>query len=328
MNSTHAYRGAALAAVAALTLAACGGSSEDDETSSAASETITVTDNHGEQEVPSPPSSVVATDNRSFETLDAWGIKLSAGAVALMDDELSYASDDSVVDLGLHTEPDLEAVVAADPDLIVNGQRFAQYYGDFEKLVPDAAIVELDPREGEPFDAELKRQTTTLGEIFQKEDEAEELTSSLDESIERVKGAYDEGDTVMGVITSGGEIGYVAPSTGRTIGPMFDIFGFTPALEVPEGSDDHEGDDVSVEAIAEAEPDIIIVMDRDAAVGAEDGGEVQPAAEVIEGSEALKDVPAVKDGKVVYMPEDTYLNEGIQTYTEFFDTLADSLEKS
>ena len=47
---------------------------------------------------------------------------------------------------------------------------------------------------------------------------------------------------------------------------------------------------------------------------------------MLEKSEALKDVPAVKNDKIVYFPEDTYLNEGIQTYTEFFGDFADALE--
>ena len=48
-----------------------------------------------------------------------------------MPDTIAYADDESVVDLGNHREPDLEAVVAADPDLIVNGQRFAEFHADF-----------------------------------------------------------------------------------------------------------------------------------------------------------------------------------------------------
>ena len=94
---------------------------------------------------------------------------------------------------------------------------------------------------------------------------------------------------------------------------------------VPEASEDHQGDDISVEAIADSNPDWILVMDRDAAVAADDP-EYAPAAEVLEASEALTGVTAVKEDQLVYMPADTYTNEGIQTYTEFFNTLADAFE--
>ncbi|MFC4556513.1 siderophore ABC transporter substrate-binding protein [Georgenia faecalis] len=323
-------------AAAALLLAGCGGTAESAEepTGSAGSTATTsapssveIEDNNGTQTVALPPQSVVATDNRTFETLAAWGVELSAAALALAPDTVEFANQDDIIDLGSHREPNLEAVVAVEPDLIINGQRFAEFHEDFASLAPGAAVLSLDPRDGEPFDAELKRQVMALGEIFGKQAEAEALAADLDAAIERVTAAYDPEDTVMGVITSGGEIGYVAPGAGRTIGPMFDIVGLTPALEVPEGSEDHQGDDISVEAIAQSDPDWIIVMDRDAAVTADDPA-YTPGSEIIEGSEALADVTAVREGNVIYMPADTYTNEGIQTYTEFFTAFADALEAS
>ncbi|MGX5356718.1 siderophore ABC transporter substrate-binding protein [Kocuria sp. KH4] len=325
MNRTP-YPAAALAAVSALALTACSGA-QGGETASAepsAAATVEVEDNYGTQTVSTPPTSVVATDNRTFETLADWGVELVAAPRALMPDTIAYADDESVTDLGNHREPDLEAVVAAEPDLIVNGQRFADFRDDFADLVPDASIVELDPREDQPFDEELKRQTSVLGEIFDRTAEAEEINGAFDAAMQRVVEEYQPGDTVMAVTVSGGEIGYIAPEVGRTLGPLFEIFDFTPALEVDGATDDHQGDDISVEAIADSNPDWILVMDRDAAVSPDDA-EYTPAQEVVENAEALRNVTAVQEDNVVYMPKDTYTNEGIQTYTEFFDTLADAM---
>lgn len=317
----------ALAGVVALTLAGCGSADSDSAQADDSGSTIEVEDNNGKQTVASPPQSVVATDNRTFQTLSDWGIELKGGAVSLMSEDLEYTQDDSILDLGSHREPDLEKVVEAKPDLIVNGQRFAQFHDDLAKLAPDATVLELDPRDGEDFDAELRRQTEVLGEVFGKQDEAKALVDDFDASIERAQTAYDDSDKVMGLITSAGDIGYAAPSVGRTVGPVFDILDLDPALEVEEGSEDHQGDDISVEAIAKSNPDLMIVLDRDASFAPEDRDEGSaPAAEVLEDSEALKDVPAIKDDKIVYFPEDTYLNEGIQTYTEFFNDFADELE--
>ena len=317
----------ALVGVVALTLAGCGSADSDSAQAEDSGSTIEVEDNNGKQTVASPPKSVVATDNRTFQTLSDWGIELSGGAVSLMSDDLDYTQDDSILDLGSHREPDLEKVVEAKPDLIVNGQRFAQFHDDLAKLAPEATVLELDPRDEEDFDAELRRQTEVLGEVFGKQDEAKKLVDDFDASIERAQKAYDDNDTAMGLITSAGDIGYAAPSVGRTVGPVFDILDLDPALEVEEGSEDHQGDDVSVEAIAKSNPDLMIVLDRDASFAPEERDEGSaPAAEVLEDSEALRDVPAIKDDKIVYFPEDTYLNEGIQTYTEFFNDFADKLE--
>lgn len=326
MTSLRSTVGVSFGVAAALALAAC----SSDPAAEAPSEapegtTIEVEDNNGAQTVTVPPQSVVATDNRTFETLADWGVELSAAAVSLMPDSNPYTTDDSIIDLGTHNEPDLEAIVAVEPDLIINGQRFAQFHDDFVSLAPDAVVLELDPRDGEAFDAELKRQVTVLGEIFSKQAEAEELTAALDEAIARVVAAYDPAETVMAVNTSGGEIGYLAPTVGRTLGPVFDIVGLTPALVIEGGTDDHQGDDISVEAIADSNPDWILVLDRDAAVSASDPS-FTPAAEILESSEALAGVTAIQEGNLVYLPADTYTNEGIQTYTEFFNAFADAIE--
>lgn len=324
---TTPLRFLAVAGIAALALTGCSSAADDTAEPEATVETTTieVEDNFGTHTLSVPAQTVVALDNRTFELLSDWGVELAAAAVSLMPDTISYASDPDIIDIGNHREPDLDAIVAAQPDLIINGQRFAQYQDQIAELVPDATIINLDPRDGEPFDEELRRQVETLGEIFGKQAEAEATIADFDAAIDRVKGAYDPAMTVMAVNTSGGEIGYLAPTVGRTLGPVFDIFGFTPALEVDEASDNHMGDDISVEAIAASNPDLILVMDRDAAVGADDPAYV-PGAQIITESEALAGVTAVQNGAVIIMPADTYTNEGIQTYTEYFNMLADALE--
>ena len=67
-------------------------------------------------------------------------------------------------------------------------------------------------------------------------------------------------------------------------------------------------------------------MDRDAATSANTGEEYTPAEELLKESEALGGVAAVQDENIVYMPQDTYINESIQTYTEFFNSIADQME--
>ena len=327
---TRRHFGALSAAGAfGLVLTACGGGAEGTDAPAGGGEsgegTVEVEDNNGPQTVQVPPASVVATDNRTFETLADWGVTLTAAARTLMPSTNPLKDDESIIDLGSHREPDLEAVVAAEPTLIINGQRFAEYHDDFVKYAPDATILELDPRDDQPFADELKRQVSVLGQIFGKETEAETLGADLDAAMERVSAAYNGTDTVMAVNTSGGEIGYIAPGLGRALGWTFDAFELAPALEVEGSSDDHQGDDISVEAIADSNPDWILVMDRDAAVSADDP-DYTPANELLDSSEALAGVTAVAEGNIVYMPADTYTNESIQTYTEFFNSLADALE--
>lgn len=293
--------------------------------SDAAPTSVTIEDNRGSLTVAVPPTSVVALDNRTFETLSDWGVQLAAAPIALMPATNPFSEDTSIADIGLHSEPNLELIVAADPDVVVIGQRFTQHYDAIAALVPEATLIELDPRDGEPFADELKRQVTVLGEVFGKQDEAAALAADYDAALARVQAAYDPAQTAMAVNVSGGEIGFIAPGQGRTLGPIFADAGLTAALELEESSSDHEGDEISVEAIAASNPEWILVLDRSAAIEA-DTPDFKPAAEIIEASEALQNVPAVQKGQIIYMPADTYLNEGIQTYTEFLTDFADALE--
>nr|NLD41289.1 ABC transporter substrate-binding protein [Actinomycetales bacterium] len=237
----------AVAAIATLALGACGGgssaatdpttaatsaSSAAPEAGTAVSGTVEIADNNGIHTIAVPPQSVVALDNRSFETLYEWGIELSAATRTLMPPTVGYVDDESIPDIGNHREPNLELIVAAGPDLVINGQRLLEMFDEIGALVPNATQILLDPREGEPFDEELSRQVTVLGQVFGKESEAAEIVADFDASIAAVKESYNPELTVMAVNVSGGEVGYLAPTVGRTLGPVFDIFGFTPALEI------------------------------------------------------------------------------------------------
>lgn len=338
LRRTGHIRKAAVATIAgfSLLLAACSTGADSSangsssETNAAAEQnTITVTDNHGDQTITTPIESVVATDNRSFEILNQWGIDLKAAPKGLVPFTVTdYKQDENILDMGSHREPNLEVVAAVDPQLIVNGQRFASQYDELKKLAPNAAIVEFDPREGEALDAELKRHAEGLGKIFNKEEEAQKLIEDFDKALERARAAYKPDMKVMALNSSGGNLGYIAPSVGRTFGPLFDLIEMTPALEVENSTDDHQGDEVSVETIADTNPDFIMVLDRDAGTSTRDTEEFRDAQSVLNSAEPLKNVKAVKEGNIYYAPEDTYTNESIITYTEILNGLADAFENA
>ncbi|MFW9202995.1 siderophore ABC transporter substrate-binding protein [Corynebacterium striatum] len=334
---TAKIRRSLVASVAALSMALTACSSAEESTSgfsdtsaASSSETteITLEDNFGEKKIATPVTAPAVTDNRAFEILANWDVKIAAAPLKLVPSTVRdvYNKDTVAADLGSHREPDLEALVAAEPDVIWNGQRFEQYQEDIEKLVEDVPVVDFEPRDDKDFFEELKRHTEALGKTFGHEEDAAKLIKDFDVAAKRAKEAYDPSKKVMAVNTSGGEIGYIAPKIGRTYGPVFDLIGMTPALEVPEGTDDHEGDDISVEAIAESNPDWILVMDRDAAISKE-GKEHVPGDKLVNENAALKNVTAVKEGNVYVAPADTYVNESIITYTEILNALADAFEK-
>lgn len=309
-------------ATAALVLSACG--SEPDSAGAAATSsagsasTVQVTDLHGDVTVPAKAQRVVLADNRAFRIADDWGVDLVAAPVDLMPKGLSYTTDKNVQNIGTHREPNLELLVSTRPDLVVLGQRFADQYEPVKKLVGDTPVVDTNLKENADLPTELKRHSTLLGKLFQHEQDATRLNQALDAAIAKAKGAYSKDQTVMGLITSGTDISYAAPSTGRSVGPFFPMLGLTPALQ-QTGKDNSHGDDISVEAIAKADPDWLIVLDRDAATG---DGKVKSAKELITTSPALKNVTAVKRGNIFVLPDNFYVAEDIKNYTDSLNRLA------
>lgn len=341
MKKNNVLKSTAIMAAAVLMMTACSspsstttGTTETAETTAAVTSkedlTVEINDIHGPVTVPVNPQKVISLDNRTYETLSDWGIELVAAPKGVMPADSPYVTDESVLDIGNHREPNLEIIAAADPDLVIIGQRFASYYEEIKKLVPNAAVIDLNfdvseeaDKPGENLVSGLKDSAVALGKIFDKNKEAEHLTADFDQAIEAVKSAYNGTDTIMSVVVSGGNIGFSAPHSGRVWGPMYEVFGWIPALEIDNTTSDHQGDDISVEAIAQSNPDWIFVLDRDAAVSSVT--DAVPAQDVIDQSPALQNVTAVSEGHIVYAPADTYTNESIQTYLELFGDIAKAL---
>lgn len=321
-----------LASVATLALTACGGSADEPAEAAEGSpgSTVTIEDDHGTHEIDlSTVDSIGAFDNRSFRTLEEFGVELSVAARSLMDEEVhGYADDEDILDTGNHREPNFENLIAANPQLIINGQRYSQYYEDMQDQVPDATILEFDSEVNEPetFFQGLINKTESLGQIFGAEDEADDIVAEFQAELDRVAELYDGESTVMALMTSGGAIQYIAPETGRTLGSLFPEFDLQPAMEM-DAEDEAHGDDISVEAIAEANPEWLLVIDRDARIGVDEPG-YQPAEELIEESPALQNVTAVQEGNIVYTAPEMYLTEDIQSYTQLLRDFADALESA
>lgn len=327
---------AGLASALALVLTGCGtadsGAAADPTTGSTATGEaseeapqfpVTVTDMAGNEVTIESADRVVVTDNRVFQLVHDWGIEVVAAPRLIMSPNNPMQSDESILDIGSHAEPDFEQVIAADPDLVINGYRFsADNETDMRKAAPDAAFVVMDNTEL-PTDEYVVETVTLLGEVFGKQDEAKALVDRFHAAIETAKEAYDPATKVMGLVTSANEIRYSSHTEGRGASIFFSLLGMTPALDA-EGSSNHQGDDISLEGIAEANADFFLVLDRDAAVA--DDGEATPALDLILESASLANVPAVQNKAIYVMPGDYYLTEDIFAFTTVLEELAEAFQ--
>jgi ABC-type enterochelin transport system, periplasmic component len=295
-------------------------------------QTVEITDVYGTVTVPVNPQRVVALDNRTFQTLEAWGIELVAAPKPIMPEGIGYKTDDSILDVGSHNDPNLEMIAAADPDLVIVGQRFAGRYDEIKALVPNAAVINLNmdvsveaESSGDNLINGFRDFTLALGQIFDKNAEAAQMVAEFDDALAAAKAAYNPEVTIMTLIVSGGEIRFSAPGSGRLWGPLYEVFGWTSSLSIDGASADHQGDDISIEAIAQSNPDWIFVMDRDAMNTSADG--YVPAYDIIANAPALANITAITENQMIFSPNDAYVNESIQTFTALFRTLADAMAK-
>jgi iron complex transport system substrate-binding protein len=129
----------------ALTLTACGGTaaSEDGAGASATADTAfprTVQHAMGETEIPERPERVVVLDTGELDAALSLGVPpVGAVTTGVSEDFLSYLADDAadVEPVGTVAEPDLEAIAALQPDLILsNKTRHEALYGQLSQIAP------------------------------------------------------------------------------------------------------------------------------------------------------------------------------------------------
>ena len=168
MSTRIPLRSAALALVAALTLTACGGSADDAgeaavDRGSDAAFPRTVEHAMGSTEIPARPERVVVLDTGELDSALALGVTPVGAVTTAVDSEfLSYLADDAegVEVVGTIPEPDLEAIAALGPDLILsNSVRHEELYDQLAQIAPTVFAGDL----GDTWKANFELAAEALG---------------------------------------------------------------------------------------------------------------------------------------------------------------------
>lgn len=220
---------------------------------------ITITHAQGETVVPLNPETVLTFDLASLSTLHALGVEVAGVPDFALPETLEQYASDDYLKIGSLFEPDYEAVAAADADLIIVAARSAAVYPELSAIAPTIDLT----ADNSDFLASNFHNAEILGQIFGKEEEAAALIEEITASVEVVQEAAAEAGTALIVMVSGGEV--TAYGTGSRFGWIHDELGFTPVIEDIEEAT--HGEAISFEFILEANPDWLIVIDRDVAVG-------------------------------------------------------------
>ena len=277
-----------LTVATALAVGACGGSEDPTAEASSGSGEVTVSHAQGETAVPADPQRVVVFDVGVLSTLDSLGVEVAGVPEATYPESLSQYSGAEYAKVGSLFEPDYEAVNALEPDLIIVGGRSAAVYPELAEIAPTIDLTV----DNQDFLASFAERTTTLGEVFGEQAAVAERLAAVEQRATEVKtAAADAGDALF-VMTSAGEVSAYGPET--RFGLVYDELGLTPADEALTAAD--HGDAVSFEYLAENDPDVLLVLDRDAAIG--ESGEA--AAQVLD-NELVRGTTAWQRDDVHYL---------------------------
>ncbi|MCM3638370.1 siderophore ABC transporter substrate-binding protein [Sporosarcina luteola] len=296
---------ALLLAAIMIVVAACGtkekevGKTSGTDTNKAG-ETISIEHELSDKavEIKKNPEKVVVFDFGTLDTMDALGIEVAGLPRANVPGYLSKYDDDKYVNLGSLKEPDFEALHAMKPDVIFISSRQADLYDQFAEIAP-TIYVGLDYAH---YMDSFKHNAEMIGEIFGKEDAVKSELADIDEKIAGIhEKASSNGSKALLVLASEGKVSAYGPNS--RFGLIHDVLGYKAADEKIEVST--HGQNISFEYIVEKNPDVLFVIDRDAAIG--NGASAKDSVE----NDLVKKTNAYKNNKIVYLNgEYWYLSGG------------------
>jgi iron complex transport system substrate-binding protein len=280
-------------------------------TQSFAEETVIETAS-GPVTVSGNPVKAAVLDLSALDTLQALGVPVSGVPSKLY---LPYLDAGGAQVVGSLFEPDFEAVNALQPDLIVVGGRMADQAKALGQLgqTVDMTIGNDALEDG------LKR-LATYGALFGKEDVATRLEAEINDKIQALSAVAQGKGKALVIMTNGPKIS--AYGKESRFGWLYGL-GFSEAVEnVKETT---HGEAVSFEFIREANPDVLLVVDRLAAIG-RDG---TSARETLD-NDLVRETTASKTGQVIYLSSaPVYISYGgIQSLNVTLDELLAAFSRS
>ncbi|WP_256758025.1 siderophore ABC transporter substrate-binding protein [Cohnella sp. WQ 127256] len=277
---------------------------------------VTITHALGTATVKTNPAKVVVFDFGTLDTLNKLGIEVTALPKASVPSNLSQFKDAKYEDAGTLFEPDFEKLNKLKPDVIFISGRTAEAYEELNKIAPTIQMSLDYSKYAESFTTNAN----IIGQIFNKETEVSAELATYNSAVEELKGKASTAGKALIVLTTGGKIS--AYGKGSRFGNIHDTYGFE-AVDESIKTDTH-GDKISNEYIAEKNPDILFVIDRDAVVS---GDGTIPAKEVIE-NDLVKKTNAYKNGKIIYLNANYwYLSGGgLQTEVEMVKEAAQAVQ--
>ncbi|MBD1226042.1 siderophore ABC transporter substrate-binding protein [Xenorhabdus griffiniae] len=274
---------------------------------------VTVKHLSGETQVKKNPKRVVLFDFGTYDSLVKLG--LSDRVIALPINNLPEYVRNGVPatmhNAGGMKEPNLEKLAEIKPDLIVITGRQGAFYDRLSQIAPTINLSTDNENYLSSVDSNLK----LLGELFNKQDIVKTQFADLEKTLAAAQvRAQAENSKVLVLLHNAGEL---YPNNQAIVYNVIKA----PRAILPAKSDKDKSRSVTADMIAQANPDVIFIIDRSEAIGA---GKLEKAQFE---NDQVKSTNAYKNGKIVYLQPDLwYLSGGgLDSMTRQINAVADAL---
>lgn len=223
---------------------------------------VAVKDNTGEVSVPLKPKTVLVYDLGALDIIQTLG-----GAVhgvpnqALPPLLAAYKDQGKYPHIGSLFEPDYEKIKALKPDLIIAGNRTLPKLAELKKFAP---VLDVTLGDGDQL-TQIYRNIRAIAAVYGMAEKGEAEIKAIESEIAGVKAKAQKQGAALMLMTNGGKMSVYGP--GSRFDMLYAVFGVQPIKDKIEVS--KHGQAVSFEYLLKTNPDWLLVLDRDAAIGRE-----------------------------------------------------------
>lgn len=229
-------------------------------TAAFAANTVKVQDNTGEVQMPVRPKTVLVYDFGALDIIRTIGGDIAGNPSQALPPALQQYGDSSkYANIGTLFEPDYEKIKALQPDLIIAGNRSLPKVEALKKFAP-VLDVTIDNQNQM---AHVYRNIRAISAIYGVPEKGEQEIKAIDAGIAEVKAKAGNKGGALFLMTNGGKLSAYGP--GSRFDMLYSVFGVNPIKNKIEVS--KHGQAVSFEYLLKTNPDYLLVLDRDAAIG-------------------------------------------------------------
>ena len=247
------------------------------------------------------PEKIVVFDLGAADTIRALGFEKNIVGMPTKTIP-TYLKDlaGKVKNVGSMKEPDLEAIAALEPDLIIASIRTQKFVDKFKEIAPTVLFQASKDDYWTSTKANIESLASAFGETSTQK--AKEELANLDKSIQEVATKNESSDKkALAILLNEGKMAAFGAQSRFSF--LYQTLKFKPTDATFE--DSRHGQEVSFESVKEINPDILFVINRTLAIG----GDNSSNDGVLENA-LIAETPAAKNGKIIQLTPDLWYLSG------------------